>query len=207
MPLEKYIARVIEASYRLELQRIKVLEELRAYIKSNTASGGPVKLTFICTHNSRRSHLVQIWAQKAALHHGLSFIQTFSGGTETTAFNPRAVAALRRAGLTINDSEASAADNPRYEVIIKVGTPPVISFSKMFDHPENPQKNFCAVMTCSEADESCPIIFGANSKIRLIYQDPKVSDGTNTEIVTYDQRCLQIASEMFYVMRQVKGEA
>ena len=97
MLLEKYIARVIEASYRLELQRIKVLEELRAYIKSNTASGGPVKLTFICTHNSRRSHLGQIWAQKAALHHGLSFIQTFSGGTETTAFNPRAVAALRRA--------------------------------------------------------------------------------------------------------------
>ncbi|MEO1256383.1 MAG: protein-tyrosine-phosphatase, partial [Bacteroidota bacterium] len=55
-----------------------------------------------------------------------------------------------------------------------------------------------AIMTCSEADAECPIVFGADSRIKLFYEDPKVSDGTSEEASTYDERCKQIAAEMYY---------
>lgn len=74
----------------------------------------PTELTFICTHNSRRSHMGQIWAQAAAWHFGLNDVRTFSGVTEATAFNPRAVRALRELGVAIDVSQE--ADNPVYTV-------------------------------------------------------------------------------------------
>ena len=58
-------------------------------------------------------------------------------------------------------------------------------------------------MTCSEADEACPVIFGADVRVKLLYEDPKSADGTDYEVNTYDERCFQIATEMFHVMKQV----
>ncbi len=74
--------------------RLSVLHEIRHYIADTLAQNKPVNLIFICTHNSRRSVLGQVWAQVAAARYGISQVATFSGGTETTACNPRTVAAL-----------------------------------------------------------------------------------------------------------------
>jgi arsenate reductase len=40
----------------------------------------------------------------------------------------------------------------------------------------------------------------------LPYDDPKISDGTPLESTTYDQRSEQIATEMLYLMSEVKGQ-
>jgi arsenate reductase len=166
------------------------------------ADSQPAKLTFICTHNSRRSHLAQIWAHVAADFYGLISVETFSGGTEATALNPRAVAAMRRAGLRITADDVEAA-NPRYSIYTSETASPQICFSKVFDSPPNPNTKYCAVMTCSQADDACPVVMGCDLRIPIRYEDPKAADGTDYEAERYDERSKQICCEMLYMMSLV----
>lgn len=145
----------------------------------------------------------QIWASTAATFYGMEDgVNTYSGGTEATAFNPRAVAAIQRAGFRV---ENPGGENPRYKVYYAVGAAPMECFSKKYDDPSNVDENFAAVMTCSEADKNCPFIPGASLRVPIPYVDPKRADGTDHEAATYDERCKQIATEMFYMMSQVKA--
>ncbi len=157
----------------------------------------PVSLTFICTHNSRRSHFGQVWAQIAALASGVGNVRCFSGGTEVTACNPRTVAALERAGLVAQ--KGSEDKNPVYELHFAESSPPVRAFSKVYDQAPNPTKGFAAIMTCGQAEQNCPYIPGAERRFPLLYSDPKEADDTPLESRTYDDRCRQIATEMKYV--------
>src|SRR5439155_17018122 len=120
------------------------------------------RLTFICTHNSRRSQLAQIWAKAAAEFYGVRGVDTFSGGTEATAFNPRAVNTLKRAGFHISVAESEPSDNPRYRVRFSDGAQPMECFSKVYSHAPNPKTDFAAVLTCSQADADCPLVAGAS---------------------------------------------
>jgi arsenate reductase len=175
-----------------------VLENLADGIRSMLKKSEQVNLIFICTHNSRRSHFGQVWAHFAAAYHGLGDkINTFSGGTEATAFHPNAIAALTRAGFQI---ETEQGKNPVSHLKFSDTETAIKCFSKVYDDPSNPQSDFIAVMTCSEADEYCPYIPGATQRFTITYKDPKISDGTPLESATYDERSLQIGTEMWYVM-------
>lgn len=176
-------------------ERREALKKLAAYIKGQKDSGQTVGLTFICTHNSRRSHMGQIWAAAAAAYYGVEDIETYSGGTEATAFNPRAVASLERAGFVI---ENPGGNNPRYLVHMKEGDAGMRCFSKKYDDPANPQKQFAAIMTCSQADAECPFIPGASFRLSLPYNDPKEADNTPEEQSRYDERSRQIGREIMY---------
>ncbi|MEP5611859.1 MAG: protein-tyrosine-phosphatase [Cyclobacteriaceae bacterium] len=194
--LEKYIASLKPDLHLIHESRKELLLTVANYIRS---TGNP-KLNFICTHNSRRSHLGQIWAQTAAAHFDIR-VETFSGGTEATAFHPNAIAALERAGFEI---EASAGTNPRYSVGFSKQIDPLVCFSKKYNDEPNPENDFAAIMTCSEADQECPLVFGASARIKLLYEDPKIADGTSEEAAKYDERCRQIASEMLFVFSKLK---
>ncbi len=179
------------------------LHVLVTEIRSRRSLDVPVWLNFICTHNSRRSQLCQVWAAVAAAVCGVPHVRTYSGGTEATAFNPRAVAAVRRAGFQLQvDSGSGNGENPLYLVQFSQQAAPVRCFSKVYDAPENPRQDFIAVMTCGEADENCPVIFGAK-RIALLYDDPKIADDTSEESAKYDERSDQIAAELLWVFREV----
>jgi protein-tyrosine-phosphatase len=198
--LQRYVnERVLPAVASIPAERKESLDLLAAFIKERKAAGARAVLTFICTHNSRRSHLSQLWAATAGWYFRLDHVHTYSGGTEATAFNPRAVAAVERCGFQVVKPEGN---NPVYEVSFAPDHAAERCWSKKFDDAANPQKDFCAVMTCSEADKNCPIVFGALDRISLPYNDPKVADNTPEEATRYDERCLQIAAELFYVMQQ-----
>ena len=191
---------------RLEVESIATerqaeLERLAAAARRRRRDGEPARLVFICTHNSRRSHLAQVWAQTAAWLAGVSGVEAYSGGTEATAFDPRAVAALARAGFHV----AAAADgpNPAYTVRFSDQVEAMVCFSKVYDQAPNPSGGFCAVMTCSAADEACPVVRGASERIAIPYDDPKEADGTARERAVYDERCRQIAREMLYALSLV----
>jgi hypothetical protein len=62
----------------------------------------------------------------------------------------------------------------------------------------NPNEDYCAVMTCSQADKNCPNVWGASHRVAISYDDPKVADDTANETATYDKRCAQIAREMLF---------
>ena len=83
---------------------------------------------------------------------GLERVETYSGGTEATAFHPNAVAALARAGFDI--PAPAQADNTHYQLAYASGRASLEAFSKVHSAPSNPQAEFAAIMNCSEADEA-----------------------------------------------------
>lgn len=182
--------------------RKEELAEVSAYIKQRLADSGTCQLVYICTHNSRRSHFGQLWGQVAAHYYGIRGVVTYSGGTEATAFNPRAVAAAQRAGFRIEKQNDDK--NPVYKVTIGEEMEPLTLFSKRYDDAANPQKGFGAILVCSDADEACPIVRGAEKRFAIPYDDPKAFDNTPQETEKYDERSHQIAREVLYVFSQVK---
>ena len=192
---------LIKDSDLIANDRKNLLDELSIYIKGKLKSSKEVNLIFICTHNSRRSHLAQIWAQTAAAYYNIEKLFTYSGGTEKTAFNPAAVETLKKAGFKISIEKEGK--NPRYRVSFDKKAKPIICFSKIYSHRKNPSDGFVAIMTCSDADEACPIVSGADYRTTIKYDDPKLFDGTDQQESAYWERSLQIGREMFYVIRKV----
>lgn len=200
--LKRYLTEAANRFAEIPSDRKAELAKVADYVRQGLSNSESVKLTFICTHNSRRSHLSQIWAQVAAEFYGLRGVETYSGGTEATAFNPRAVAAMQRCGLKIVADDPTAA-NPRYSVTTSESSNPQVCFSKAYGDPPNPIQGYCAVMTCSQADDACPLVMGCDLRMPIRYEDPKVADDTEFEAQRYDERAAQICSEMLYMMSLV----
>jgi protein-tyrosine-phosphatase len=201
--LQSYVSGIGDSFSEIPKERKESLSELSDYVIAKRKANEEARLVFICTHNSRRSHMAQLWAQAAAYYYGIEEVKTYSGGTEATAFNPRAVASMREAGFNI--TTVKDGENPEYSVTYAPDAGAVTVFSKVFDHSSNPQQDFCAVMTCSDADQNCPFIPGASMRLAIPYEDPKEFDGTAKEVAGYRERCRQIATEMFYVFSLVRS--
>ena len=182
-------------------ERKEFLQPLVDYIAHKTDKNVAVRLNFICTHNSRRSHLAQIWAQTMAFFYNVSNVNCYSGGTETTAMFPKVAETLLNQGFQIQKLNTEA--NSVYAVKYDDNSLPIICFSKKYDDSFNPETNFAAIMTCSSADQGCPFIAGAEIRIPITYEDPKAFDGTNLMDEKYTERSLEIASEMHYVFSQI----
>jgi len=177
--------------------RKESLEQIGQYIRSKTNNGESTKLIVICTHNSRRSHFGQIWLKIAAEYYGL-IIETFSGGTEATAFHPNAVKAVGKCGFQVTSTGDKS--NPVYSISFTDDIAPIKCHSKKFDDPANPVSGFGAIMVCTSAAEACPLVPGADERFVLPYSDPKEFDGTELEEEKYSERCRQIGREMFYIV-------
>ncbi|MHC0441694.1 arsenate-mycothiol transferase ArsC [Flavobacterium sp. 3-210] len=182
--------------------RKAVLQPLIDFIQTKTDSKLETRLNLICTHNSRRSHLSQVWAQAAAAYYDIKNVSCYSGGTEATALFPMAAETLKDSGFKIKT--LSEGSNPVYSIKYSANEVPVIGFSKTYDDDFNPESGFAAIMTCSQADGGCPFIAGAEKRIPITFEDPKISDGTPQQKETYLERSLQIGTEMFYVFSQIK---
>ena len=183
-------------------ERKAVLKPLIDFIQTKTLENQEIRLNFICTHNSRRSHLSQIWAQTIAHYFNLKNVFCYSAGTEATAIFPMIIETLQNAGFKMNKSSES--NNPRYTIMFSENEQPIIGFSKTLDDEFNPTSKFAAIMTCTQADEGCPFITGAEKRISVPFEDPKVFDNTPQQAKKYKERSLQIATEMKYVFSQIK---
>ena len=191
----------LEAEFdRISPERQELLKSLGNWIAGQVQKNQPAHLVVICTHNSRRSHMGQVMLALAAQFYGVPGVHTWSGGTEATAFNPQAVAAMQRAGIPVE--KVTSADNPRYRLNLD-GIPEAerTLFSKRFDENPNPRQNFAAIMVCSEADEGCPFVPGAAARFSIPYRDPKESDGTPLMETVYDERLRNIGREFLFAMK------
>ncbi|NOX66554.1 MAG: protein-tyrosine-phosphatase [Chlorobi bacterium] len=182
-------------------QRKELLDSFANYIYNKVNEKQEVKLIFICTHNSRRSIMSQIWAQTASEYFEIPNIVCYSGGTEVTAFNPRAVEAVEKAGFKVEKKDDS--ENPIYLVYYSDDKEPLECFSKVYNDQYNPQKDFAAIMTCSDADANCPVVFGAEARFPIRYNDPKEFDGTKLETSKYAEHFDEIGKEMLFVFEMV----
>lgn len=181
-------------------ERKNTLQPLIDYLQEKQDKKQEIRLNFICTHNSRRSHLAQIWAQTAACYLGFEKVFCYSGGTEITAVYPVIIETLKNVGFDINT--LSSENNPIYSIKYAANEHPVIAFSKKMQDEFNPKSAFCAIMTCSEADGNCPFVSGAEKRIPITFNDPKEFDNTPQQAEKYQERNLQIASEMLYVFQK-----
>ena len=182
-------------------ERIKILDLLVAFIQEKKTAQAPIKLHFICTHNSRRSHLSQIWAQAMAAYYKVPHVLSYSGGTEATAMYPMVVETLGAQGFEIHP--VSEGVNPVYSIHYSENGLALLGFSKTLDHAVNPSNGFAAIMTCDAADQGCPFIAWAEQRIGLTYKDPKASDGTPQQESVYLERSIQIATELKYVFSRI----
>lgn len=180
--------------------RKKILNPLADYIQERVTKGLTISLNFICTHNSRRSHLSQVWAQTLAHYVGIKNVFCYSGGTEATAMFPLAAETLQNMGFEI--SKLSETSNPVYSIKYASNSHPIIGFSKTFDDDFNPSANYAAIMTCSSADKGCPVVGGSDGRFPITFDDPKAFDKTPLQKEKYRERSLQIATEMLYVMQK-----
>ena len=178
------------------------LQPLIDFIQTKVDTQQSIQLNFICTHNSRRSHLSQIWAQTMAFHFGIRNVFCYSGGTEATAMFPKVGEILTNQGFQIQ--QLSNENNPVYAVKYDENESAIVCFSKTFDNAFNPNSEFAAIMTCSSADAGCPFIAGAEKRLPIRYEDPKVFDGTDLMDAKYAERSLEIASELYIVFSQIK---
>ena len=200
--IENNIIKLNDTFALISNERKELLNELARYISQKVRNHEEVKLNYICTHNSRRSHMGQIWGQTAAEYYGIENVKCFSGGTEVTAFNLRAVKAIREFGFIITQKDNSG--NPLYLVKYSDEKEPLKCFSKIYNDEFNPQNNFAAIMTCSDADENCPVVFGAEARFPIRYKDPKEFDNTELETKMYKERFEEIGREMLYLFSNVK---
>ncbi|MCU0329069.1 MAG: hypothetical protein MUE53_08765 [Chitinophagales bacterium] len=193
------ISQIIEnfSDHAISDARKEVLMPLADYIQAKKASQETIRLNFICTHNSRRSHLSQIWAQMMAYHFGIDKVFCYSGGTEATAMYPKVAETLQNQGFDI--SKLSQTENPVYAIKYAENEMPIFCFSKKYDNELNPKSKFAAIMTCSSADEGCPVVFGAEARFPIKYDDPKAFDGTDLQAIKYAERSLEIAQELWWV--------
>ena len=182
--------------------RKALLAKLSQYIQKQVDEDKPIALIYICTHNSRRSHFGQLWAKVAAYYYGFTNVETYSGGTEATAFNKNAIAAIRKVGFQI--TSAGPDQNPLYKVVFDANGSHALCFSKKYDDASNPSRDFAAVMTCNDADGNCPVILGADLRVATPYVDPKKADGTPEQDAIYEARSKQIAAECMYMFSLVK---
>ena len=197
------LSKTIEITKNISVsdERKAILKPLADYIQNKVDSNQEIRLNFICTHNSRRSHLSQIWAQTMAFHFNIKNVFCYSGGTEATAMFPKVAETLTNQGFEIQ--KISDTETPVYTVKFDENQHSIICFSKTYFDDFNPKTIFSAIMTCSNADEGCPMVFGAEARFPIKYEDPKAFDGTELMNEKYAERSLQIASEMYYVFSQI----
>ena len=199
--LEGYISSLNVKS--IPNDRKKTLQILADFIGEKAKTSDVINLNFICTHNSRRSHLSQVWAQTLAHYFKVTNVYCYSGGTEATALFPMVAETLKSTGFEIE--KLSEGNNPVYSIKYSENQHPIIGFSKKMDDHFNPKSGFAAVMTCSQADKGCPIVPGAEKRIPITFEDPKAFDHTPLQAEKYAERSMQIATEMFYVFSKIQS--
>lgn len=180
-----------------------LLRNLIDYTREKVNRGSIIQLNFICTHNSRRSQLGQVWAQVMGNYYQIP-LQSFSGGTEVTACHENTIKTLQKSGFKITSMRAS--DNPKYICQFSNDKPHIQLFSKLFDNDANPKSEFAAIMTCGHAEENCPFVPGCEKRIALTYEDPKKYDNTDLQEEKYLERSLQIATELKYVFDKIQKQ-
>ena len=186
----------------ISTERKAILQPLTEFIQSKVSNHREIRINFICTHNSRRSHLSQVWAQTLAHYFNVKNVFCYSAGTESTALFPMVAETLRNSGFQIKT--ISKSENPVYSIKYTYNQHPIIGFSKRLDDDFNPKSEFVAIMTCDSANEACPFVSGAEKRIPITFEDPKAFDNTPQQAEKYNERSLQIATELFYVFSQIK---
>ena len=202
-PVKKLIRSLEGEEFLIDEDRQTLLLSISEVIQEELKERGKAELIVICTHNSRRSQVGEVWLQAGSDHYNLQQVEAYSGGTEQTAFNPRMVKALTKAGFMINLFESG--DNPIYQIQYSyAGWRERQLFSKKYNDSFNPTADFIAILVCDQADEDCPLVVGARHRFFVPYADPKKYDEQLNESFQYDLTVKEIGREFLFMLKNIK---
>ncbi len=165
------IARRRDALDRLEGQLLDLEMTIAATGRAShkEASVTPIRVLFVCTHNSARSQLAEALLQR----HGGSDFEVFSAGTEATRVNPLAIRVLAEQGI-----DWSAA---RSKVITEF-------LDQQFDY---------VVTVCDRARETCPVFPGSTNTLHWGLDDPSEVQGSDEDrLVAFRRTEMEITSRL-----------
>ena len=193
--------KTLDKIFKMEVsnKRAFILNEIINYVYKKISEKKIPKLNFICTHNSRRSQFCQFWATFFSNYYDIK-CEVYSGGTVETEVYKSVLNNISGYGFNISFKERN---NPIYSIEFKyqnLGN----YFSKLYNGFENPKSEFAAIMTCSDAENDCPLVEGSEIKFSLQYEDPKKYDTTKIEKTEYKKTSEKIASEMNYLFYKIK---
>ncbi|HEX9069786.1 MAG TPA: arsenate reductase ArsC [Ktedonobacterales bacterium] len=113
----------------------------------------PKRILFLCTHNSARSQMAEGWLRAL----GGERFAAFSAGTEATQVRPLAIRAMAEVGIDISGQRSKALD---------------VYLSEPFD---------AVITVCDDANETCPVFFGAKERLHWSFPDPSRATGSEAE--------------------------
>lgn len=200
--LKSNIERIQNLPFQPMVGQISEITKLVNWLVTSYQTSQTPALNFICTHNSRRSHIGQFWGAILPYWLGLPPVNSFSGGTEVTACHLNTLKVLADFGVEI--TALTEGINPYYALKFGDDIPTIEAWSKLYSDSANPQNNFAAIMTCTSADEGCPFVAGATARISLPFTDPKHADGTPQQDEAYLQTIIEIGQVMLTIFQQVK---
>ncbi len=200
--IDQLIAQLLSEFNSISEERRMVLNDLASKINLVLSESHSLNLLFVCTHNSRRSHMGQIWGSVAAHYFDLPLI-SYSAGTEITALHPSVIQMLMNEGFEIKSESIEL--NPEIQISFQSGAS-VSCFSKLIDDAHNPKDNFIALMMCTDAEANCPFVPGAHTRVAIPFNDPKAFDGTSQVLKAYSATMMEIGIQILYLFNQIKND-
>ncbi|MCG1037755.1 hypothetical protein [Polaribacter sargassicola] len=196
---EKFFLNAFEKTF-LNSERRDILLNIANKIIEEYNNNKLVNINFICTHNSRRSQMAQVWAFFAAQYFNLN-INSFSGGTEITSFNRNTIKTLQKASIKFQLDDFSH-QNPKYLISFKGISKTLLVFSKRYDYKEN-KTPFIAITTCDNANAKCLFIPEASRRFHLPFEDPQSSENTELRDKKYLEINEKIAAEIYFIFLEI----
>ena len=172
----------------VETDRRLRLDAIASYVRSKVRQQRAASLLFLGRHNSRRSHLAQVWAQTVAAWCEVGVVISYSAGVQPTRLAPAAVDALRRAGFVVDLGQ----DPSTAKVSFRADAPPMICYAKDYEALQVPQRNWCAVSVDAGVAAGFPALDEAEERVVLPLEDPDD-----------DALCARVARDLLYAFTQV----
>ena len=185
---------------RVDPTRRPALRSCAAAIARQLDARGEVSVVAVCTHNSRRSQLAEVWLAVASAAAGLGGVSVCSGGSDPVAVAPGAIAVLRERGFRVEADTADA--NPRLRVRGH-GIERELYAKPLGEAVAGvPLRGGVALMVCAAADAACPPVPQVGYRARLPFADPRHADGTPGEAAAYRAASDRIEAEMRWLVRE-----
>lgn len=123
----------------------------RAARKERPVAADPIRVLFVCTHNSARSQIAEALLKR----YGGADFEVHSAGTEVSRVNPYAIRVLGEAGIDWSDARSKS----------------ITEFlDQQFDY---------VITVCDRARATCPVFPGSSNTLHWGLADPSEVEGTD----------------------------
>ncbi len=134
----------------------------RARPKERSVSDSPIRVLFVCTHNSARSQI----AEALLGRYGGADFEVHSAGTDATGVNPYAVRVLGERGIDWSEARSKLISG---------------FLDERFDY---------VITVCDRARATCPVFPGSSNSLHWGLDDPSEVEGTDAERMAAFRRTL-----------------